>query len=528
MTYYPRHPQSHNDGRNNAVRPRRVAVPSSSPSTEHLDVLIVGAGISGIGAAYYLQDRSPSKSFAIVEARDALGGTWDLFRYPGIRSDSDLHTFGYEFRPWREKEAIAPGSSILRYLNDTAKEFGIDEHIRFNHRVIGADWSTDDSFWTVHLDRTDTDERFDITADWIFSASGYYNYEEGYAPEFPGADRFRGPIIHPQAWPEDLDYAGKRVVVIGSGATAITIVPAIAESADHVTMLQRTPSYILPTPAIDPYADRVRGRVGMERAHPIVRRRNIRKQALIWQLCRRFPTLMRRFIRWANVKSLPEGYPVDEHFNPPYRPWDQRMCFAPDGDFFTAIRSGKASMVTDRVRAFTETGIELESGQTIDADVIVTATGLNLLTFGGIDITVDGASVDLSEKVSYRGMMLDGVPNLAYSIGYTNSSWTLKVGLLCEYFTRLLNYMDESSFAVCYPERPEGNFPTRPLLDFGAGYIQRSLDTLPKQGPSSPWLTSMKYQDDVRLLRKAPVTDRFLRFRKAEKASRPKTVSTAA
>lgn len=488
---------------------------SATQPTEHVDVLVIGAGISGIGAAHYLKDRSPKKTFAVVEARSTLGGTWDLFRYPGVRSDSDLHTFGYEFRPWRELKAIAPASSILRYLTDTASEFGLHDHIRYHHRVLGANWSTDDLLWRVRLERTDTGELLELTAGWIFCASGYYRYDQGYSPDLPGAERFSGPIVHPQNWPENLDYAGRKVAIIGSGATAVTMVPALAETADQVTMVQRTPSYILPIPSIDPFAERKRKRLGADRAHPVIRKRNIAKQALIWRLCRTFPTVMRRFIRWVNVKSLPPGYPVDVHFNPPYKPWDQRVCFVPDGDFFAAIRTGKASMVTDRIRTFTETGIEFESGATLDADIIVTATGLNLLTFGGIELAVDGHPVDLAEKVSYRGVMLDGLPNFAYSIGYTNGSWTLKVGLVCEYFTRLLNYLDANDLAVCSPERPPGDFPTRPLLDFGAGYIQRSLDSLPKQGTTAPWLTSMKYQDDVTLLRTAPVVDRFLKLRRA-------------
>jgi cation diffusion facilitator CzcD-associated flavoprotein CzcO len=499
-------------------RSLEVRVMSVEPTPlEHLDVLIVGAGISGIGAAYYLQDRLPGKIFAIIEARAALGGTWDLFRYPGVRSDSDLHTFGFEFRPWREPKAIAPASSILNYLRDTASEFGIDKRIRYNQRVVGADWSSEDSRWTVHIERTDVEasgnrEYLDITTDWIFSASGYYSYDKGYAPAFAGTERFGGPIIHPQFWPEHLDYAGKRIVVIGSGATAVTIIPAMADDAAHITMIQRTPSYILPIPSEDRFAARMRRLFGTDRAHPIIRRRNIAQQRLIWRLSRRFPAQMRKFIRWANTKSLPEGFPVDEHFNPPYNPWDQRLCFVPDGDFFESIRSGKASVVTDRIRTLTEAGVELESGAVVEADIIITATGLNIRPFGGARLTIDGDPVQLHDKVAYRGVMLDGVPNFAYSIGYTNASWTLKVGLLCEYFTRLLTYMDAHGSAVCYPERPSGDFATRPLLDFGAGYVQRAIDDLPRQGSRSPWATSMDYYADVRMLRKSPIADRNLYF----------------
>ncbi|WP_238013436.1 NAD(P)/FAD-dependent oxidoreductase [Dactylosporangium sp. AC04546] len=485
------------------------------PVLEHLDVLIVGAGISGIGAARYLTVESPSKRFAILEAREASGGTWDLFRYPGIRSDSDLHTFGYEFKPWRDEQSIADAPRILAYLRETATEHDLDRHIRYRHRVLGASWSTGEARWTVDVERTDTGERVRLAARWIFCAGGYYRYDEGYTPTFEGQDRFAGTVVHPQAWPEDLDYAGKRVLVIGSGATAVTLVPAMAGAAAHVTMLQRTPTYILPVPRKDALADALKRYLGQQRGYAWTRRKNIVQQQLIWRFCQRYPRAARRLIRRINAKYLPVGYPVDEHFNPPYDPWDQRLCIVPDGDLFRAIRQGSAAVVTDRVATFTETGVLLESGRELEADVIVTATGLNVQALGGIALSVDGAAVHLPDTVAYKGMMLSGVPNFAYAIGYTNSSWTLKVGLLCEHFCRLLAHMDAHGYDICRPEPADPDMPTRPLLDFGAGYIQRAVDLLPRQGDRMPWRTSMNYQADVRLLRAAGVADPELHFARA-------------
>ncbi|MBC6446228.1 flavin-containing monooxygenase [Actinokineospora xionganensis] len=478
---------------------------------EHVDVLIVGAGISGIGAGRYLRTEHPSKSLVILEARAASGGTWDLFRYPGIRSDSDLHTFGYEFKPWRDKESIASADRILAYLRETATENGLDGHIRYHHKVLAAAWSTEDARWLVDVERTDTGERSRLSAGWIFSAGGYYRYDEGFTPHFEGRDRFAGRIVHPQHWPEDLDYAGKRVVVIGSGATAVTLVPAMADTAGHVTMLQRTPSYIVPVPKEDKVASLLTRVFGAERGYALTRRKNIAQSRAIWRFCQRFPGAARKIIRSLNVKLLPEGFPVDEHFNPPYDPWDQRLCAVPDGDLFRAIRKGKASVVTGRIETFTETGIRLENGAEVEADIIVTATGLNIELFGGIDLTVDERPVSFPDTVVYRGMMLSGVPNFAIAIGYTNSSWTLKIGLLCEYFCRLLRHLDDHGhhavWAVADPD-----LPTRPLLDFGAGYVQRSLTLLPKQGPAAPWLMAMDYHEDREQMRHGAVVDGHLHF----------------
>ncbi|MFJ8130378.1 flavin-containing monooxygenase [Streptomyces hydrogenans] len=488
-------------------------------AAEHLDVLIVGAGISGIGAARYLKTELPSKSFAILEARGASGGTWDLFRYPGIRSDSDLHTFGYEFKPWRDEQSIADAPRILDYLRQTAAENGIDPHTRYHHQVLGASWSSDEARWTVEVERADTGERTTLTCGWLFCAGGYYRYDEGFTPAFEGLERFRGPVVHPQHWPEDLDYAGRRVVVIGSGATAVTLVPSMAPTAAHVTMLQRTPTYILPIPRADAVANALKKYLGERRGHALSRRKNIAQQRLVWSFCRRFPKAARRLIRWINTRQLPAGYPVDEHFNPPYDPWDQRLCAVPDGDLFRVIREGRATVVTDRIASFTEGGVLLESGRELEADVVVTATGLNVRAFGGIRLTVDGREVSLPDTLAYKGMMLSGVPNLAFAIGYTNSSWTLKIGLLCEHFCRLLAHMDAHGHDTCRPEPADPGMPTRPFLDFGAGYVRRAVDSLPRQGDRMPWLTSMDYRDDVKLLRSGGVADPELVFSRTEARS---------
>ncbi|HWU21825.1 MAG TPA: NAD(P)/FAD-dependent oxidoreductase [Nocardioides sp.] len=481
----------------------------------HLDVLVIGAGISGIGAARYLLTERPGTTFAVLEARAASGGTWDLFRYPGIRSDSDLHTFGYEFKPWTDPKSIAGADRILAYLRETSEEYGVEPHIRYQHRVLEAAWSTAEARWTVQVERGDTGERFTMTAGWIFGATGYYDYEEGFTPRFEGRERFAGEIVHPQHWPEDLDYAGKKVVVIGSGATAVTLVPAMIEGgAEHVTMLQRTPTYIMPVPSEDKLAIRLGQVLGAERGYAAARRKNILKQRLVWQFCQTFPKTARTLIRSINARMLPDGFDVDTHFNPPYDPWDQRLCAVPDGDLFRTIRHGDATVVTDRIRTFTETGILLESGAELEADVIVTATGLNLKLFGGIDISVDGVPLHAPDHIAYKGMMLSGVPNLAFALGYTNSSWTLKIGLLCETFCQLLAHMAENGYDVCVPEAPE--METRPLLDFAAGYVQRALGDLPRQGVRAPWTMSMSYADDVKLVRGGAVADEFLRFSRAE------------
>ncbi|MGV0745408.1 flavin-containing monooxygenase [Mycolicibacterium sp. XJ870] len=480
--------------------------------SDHVDVLIIGAGISGIGAAYYVQREHPGRSYAILEARGATGGTWDLFRYPGIRSDSDLHTFGYEFKPWRDEHAIATADKILAYLRETVSENSIDRNIRFHHKVLGAAWNSAEARWTVDVERTDTEELIQITANWLFCGGGYYRYDQGYTPRFEGSDRFTGRIVHPQQWPEDLDYAGKKVVVIGSGATAVTLIPAMAPTAEHVTMLQRSPTYVMPVPAKDSFANLAKRLLGDERGYALTRRKNIAKQRAVYTLCQKYPRAARAVIRWINARKLPAGYPVGEHFSPRYNPWDQRLCAVPDGDLFAALRDGSASVVTDRIETFTENGILLESGRELEADIIVTATGLNVQLFGGMTLTVDGQPVNFADTVAYKGMMLSGVPNFVFAFGYTNSSWTLKVGLLCEHFCRLLSHLDAQGYATVRPEFGDSDMETRPLLDFAAGYVQRSVGELPRQGVDGPWVMSMNYTFDAAMLRNGPVVDPNLRF----------------
>ena len=481
-------------------------------SSEHLDVLIVGAGLSGIGAAHHLQERCPGKAYAIFEARGDLGGTWGLFRYPGIRSDSDMHTLGYRFRPWTAAKSIADGESILEYVRETAREAGIEANIRFHHRVVAAAWSSEEGRWTVEAERGDG-ETVTVTCGFLFVNSGYYRYDQGYTPEFPGIERFGGTVIHPQHWPEDADYAGKRVVVIGSGATAMTLVPALARDAAHVTMLQRSPTYVVSMPGEDPIARRLR-RVLPDRAvYPLVRWKNVLLQLVTYRLSRRRPELMKRMIRRGLVNALPAGYDIDKHFKPRYNPWDQRLCLVPDSDLFEAIRDGSAEIVTDRIETFTEGGLKLDSGAELEADVVITATGLNLLFLGGMRLLVDGEEPDVAETFIYKGMMLNGVPNFAFTIGYTNASWTLKADLTAEYICRVLNHMDGGGYEVCVPELDDPSVTEEPLLDFNAGYVLRSLSDLPKQGSKEPWKLKQNYPLDLRMLRYGPLEDGTLRFR---------------
>jgi monooxygenase len=495
---------------------------------EHLDVLIVGAGVSGIGCAYHLQTEQPRKSYAILEAREATGGTWDLFRYPGIRSDSDLHTFGYEFKPWRDEKAIADGPAILRYIRETASENGIDDHIRLGHRVERASWSSETACWSVEARRSDTGQLVRLTCGWLFCASGYYRYDQGYTPSFEGAERFHGPIVHPQHWPEDLEYAGKRVVVIGSGATAMTLAPAMAAQAGHVTLLQRSPSYVVSVPERDPIANALKRVLSARAAYTLTRRKNVWLQRTIYQLSRSRPRLLRRLLIGGVKRQLPEGYPVATHFNPRYDPWDQRLCAVPDGDLFKEIARGRVSVVTDHIAGLSEHAIALTSGQKLEADVIVTATGLNLLALGGIELSVDGHAVELSQTMAYKAMMLSDVPNFAFAVGYTNASWTLKVDLVCEHLCRLIAHMDACGYASCTPHNDDPTLETRPLLDFGAGYVQRSVHEWPRQGSRLPWSLAMSYAQDVKNLRKGPVEDPALKFaRKAAAAKAAPAVLAA-
>ncbi len=489
----------------------------ASTPTEHLDVLIVGAGLSGIGAAHHLQRQRPRDSWAIVEAREAIGGTWDLFRYPGIRSDSDMHTLGYRFRPWVEQKAIADGDSILRYVRETARQAGIDKKIRFDRRVVAASWSSADALWTVTVESS-AGERETITCSFVWMCSGYYRYDQGFTPEFPGIERFGGEVIHPQHWPEDADYAGKRVVVVGSGATAVTLVPALAADAAKVTMLQRSPTYIVSVPGEDAIANWLRRTIGERRAYALVRWKNVGLQSFFYRVSRRRPKLMRNVIRRGVVRALPPGFDVDTHFNPRYNPWDQRVCLVPDSDLFKCLADGSAEIATDTIKSFDEGGIELESGRRLEADVVVTATGLNLLFLGGTQLTIDGEEVDLGHRFTYKGMMLSGVPNLLFTIGYTNASWTLKADLVAEYGCRLLDHIETGGYDFCAPEVSDPSLDEEPLLDFTSGYVLRSLAELPKQGSKEPWKLRQNYPLDLRSLRHGPVDDQMRFGRVAEQA----------
>ncbi len=489
-------------------------------NSEHFDVLIVGAGLSGIGAASRLRQRYPEKTFTILESRDAIGGTWDLFRYPGIRSDSDMFTLGYDFKPWTDGQAIADGESIRAYIRETAREYDIEKEIRFGHRVARVSWSTERSGWTVEAQQTSTGETVRLTCDFLYMCSGYYRYDEGYCPQFEGIERFQGHIVHPQHWPEDLDYTGKRVVVIGSGATAVTLVPAMADRAAHVTMLQRSPTYIVSLPGRDPLADVLRGRLPDRVSYAIVRWKNVLLQMLSYQLSRRRPQLMKAILRRGISGSLPPGYDIDTHFKPSYQPWDQRLCLVPDGDLFEVLRDGSASIVTDRIQRFTENGILLESGQELEADVIITATGLNLQLLGGMSVEVDGKDVDPAETVVYKGAMASGVPNMAMALGYTNASWTLKADLVSDYVCRLLKYMDEHGYTKCTPVEPPADVPRSPALDLKSGYVLRSIASLPKQVDKAPWRLHQNYALDIRLFRHSPIDDAGLVFEAAPARAR--------
>jgi cation diffusion facilitator CzcD-associated flavoprotein CzcO len=488
-------------------------------ATEHVDVLVVGAGLSGIGAGAYLEQKCPWASYAVFESRDAIGGTWDLFRYPGIRSDSDMYTLGYSFRPWTGEKSIADGASILQYIKDTAAEYGVDKKIRFNHRVLKADWSSDDAVWRIEGERTDTGERVALTASFIFSCSGYYRYDKGYLPDFPGMDRFGGTIVHPQQWPEDLDVTGKRVVVIGSGATAVTLIPSLANTATHVTMLQRSPTYIASLPARDPIADVMKKVLPSRFSGRAIRWFKAITTQAFFQFSRHRPQTVKKMLRRMVERSLPKGYDIDTHFTPSYNPWDQRLCVVPDGDLFKAIKAGTASVVTDHIDTFTETGIALQSGATLDADIIVTATGLELLFIGGIALSVDGDAVDVASKLTYKGMMLEGVPNLALAVGYTNASWTLKCDLTCDYVCRLLNHLRETGLRQCTPVNTDAAVAPQPLLGLTSGYVLRSADKFPKQGSRFPWQVHQSFLRDYRAMKLRGVEDDAMVFSNPQPAA---------
>jgi monooxygenase len=481
-------------------------------SPEHLDVLVVGAGLSGIGAGHYLKTQCPWASWAIFEARDVIGGTWDLFRYPGVRSDSDMFTLGYTFRPWDQAKAIADGGSILQYIRDTAAADGIDARIRFRHRVVRAAWCGDEARWHVTARRADTGDTVEVTCGFLFCCTGYYRYDQGYLPDFAGMDRFRGTIVHPQAWPADLDYDGKRVAVIGSGATAVTLVPAMAQAAAHVTMVQRSPSYIASLPAEDPIANALRRVLPRRYSGSVVKWFKALTTQGFYRLSRSRPELVKRMLRRMLQRQLPAGYDIDTHFTPRYNPWDQRFCLVPDGDLFRAINDGTVSVVTDQIDTFTEKGLRLRSGAEIEADIIVTATGLELLFLGGMEISVDGEAVDLAARLTYKGMMIEGVPNLAVAVGYTNASWTLKCDLTCGYVCRLVNHMRATGMRQCTPVNRTPSAGTRPLLDLTSGYIQRSAHRFPRQGSRLPWQIHQSYLRDYRSLKMSGLQDDAMVF----------------
>ena len=478
---------------------------------EELDVLIVGAGISGIDGAFHLQKRCPGKRYAILEARERIGGTWDLFRYPGIRSDSDMYTLGFPFRPWTGKKSIAEGGDIRDYVEETAREFGIDRQIRFNHRVTRAAWSSAQARWTVEAEGPEGPKRY--RARFLYLGSGYYDYAQGYRPEWPGEESYRGRFVHPQFWPEDLDFAGKKIVVIGSGATAVTLVPALAETAGHVTMLQRSPSWIVARPSEDGIARRLQRLLPARAAARAIRWKNVLLGMLFFQRSRKRPDKVRALLlKWVG-EQLP-GRDIGKDFVPTYNPWDQRVCLVPDGDLFRAIREDRVSVVTGTIERFTETGIRLASGVELEADIVVTATGLVVKVLGGIAITVDGTPVKPADHINYKGMMLSDVPNMVLSFGYTNASWTLKCDLTARYFCRLVRHMDAHGLDICLPRLPAEGVERQPMLDFSSGYVQRAAGSLPGQGAKPPWRVYQNYFKDVAALGLGTVTDGVMEFRR--------------
>jgi len=478
---------------------------------EHFDVLIVGAGLSGIGAAYHLQERCPYKSYAILEGRDDLGGTWSLFRYPGVRSDSDMHTLGYSFKPWTGDNAVADGDAILAYVRETAEEFGITSKIHFGTRVESASFSTGEARWLVRTTREG--EPVEYSCNFLFVCAGYYDYEQGYTPGFEGMDDFEGRIVHPQKWTDDIDYAGKRVIVIGSGATAMTLVPVLAKKAAHVTMLQRSPTYVFAWPRKDVVANWLRARLEPMTAYRVTRFKNVMMGMAMYGLSRRFPKKARSFFVGRVQDALGSDFDVKTNWSPRYDPWDERLCLVADGDLFDAMKAGSVDVVTEHIARFTKTGIELKSGQKLDADLVVTATGLRLKFLGGMKLDVDGVVPDAASSMAYRGSMFSDVPNLAMSIGYINASWTLKCDLIAEYGCRLINHMDAHGYKTCTPRLDDPDMPREPLLDLRAGYVQRSMKDFPKGGTRVPWKLHQNYIRDILTMRRRPVDDGVMQFR---------------
>jgi cation diffusion facilitator CzcD-associated flavoprotein CzcO len=479
---------------------------------EQFDVVVVGAGLSGIGAAVHLRKLCPQRSFVVLEGRERMGGTWDLFRYPGIRSDSDMYTLGYSFKPWEQPKAIADGPSILKYVQDTAREHDLERHIRYGLQVRRAAWSSADARWTVEAERTASGEIVRFGCNFLFMCSGYYRYDAGYTPHFEGRDRFAGRIVHPQFWTDDIDYAGKRVVIIGSGATAVTLLPEMAKTAAHVTMLQRSPTWMVARPSEDALANRLRRWLPAKAAYALTRWKRVLLGMYFYNLCQRRPDKVKSLLLGGVRAWLGPDVDVARHFTPHYKPWDQRLCLVPDGDFFLALRRKKASVVTDEIECFTENGLKLKSGEELPADLVVTATGLELKVLGGLQLSVDGRAVDLAQTVSYKAMMYSGVPNLASSMGYTNASWTLKCDLTCEYVCRLLNHMQDHGQSQCTPTLKDASMALEPWSDFTSGYVQRAAHLFPKRGTVAPWKLKQNYIHDLMTLRYGKVDDGAMVF----------------
>ena len=492
-------------------------------SEEHVDVLIVGAGISGIGAGYHLQANCPNRSYAILERREQLGGTWDLFQYPGLRSDSDMYTLGYSFKPWTDPKAIADGPAILKYVRETAEEYGIDKKIRYGLKVKRASWSSADSTWTVEAVREGSGEACRYRCNFLFMCSGYFNYDGGYTPDFEGLEDFQGEVVHPQKWTSDIAYEGKRVVVIGSGATAVTLVPELAKKAAHVTMLQRSPTYMVSAPSEDAFANWARGKFSPKTAYGLTRWKNVLLGTALFKFCRRWPDAAKRLLRRGLERELRSDYDIDRHFTPFYNPWEQRMCLVPDSDFFKALNKGSVSITTDHIDRFAEDGIVLRSGEELGADLVVTATGLDLQLMGGLELSVDGEKVEPSQSMTYKSMMFSDIPNLALSFGYTNASWTLKCDLTCEYVTRLLNHMEAKGYTACVPRKVDPSVEIEPMLNLTSGYIMRSVDAFPKQGTKAPWRLYQNYLLDKLTISLARIDDKSLEFSGRPRAMEPTT-----
>lgn len=499
---------------------------ATSSDTGDYDVLIVGAGLSGIDAAYRLQTECPGKSFLILEGRDTLGGTWDLFRYPGVRSDSDMFTLGYPFRPWPEPKAIADGPSILNYVRETAQAFGLDRKIRYNQKVLRAAWSSAEARWTLEVEDTTTGAPLSYSCNFLLMCSGYYDYKQGYLPEWPGFSRFGGKIVHPQFWPEDLDYSGQRVVIIGSGATAVTLAPAMAPLAAQVTVVQRSPTYIVAVPAQDAAANWLREHLPKRLAYPVIRWKQILLGVLLYTLARKRPEATKKQLVGMVQQALGPDYNVERHFSPLYNPWDQRLCLVPDADLFKAIKQGKVSVVTGRIESFNEKGLQLSSGEQVEADIMVTATGLSMKLGGGVEFWVDGERKNFSDSLSYKGAMFSGIPNLASVFGYTNASWTLKADLIAQYVCRVLNYMDKHGYTECVPQRPSGGFTEAPAINLTSGYVRRAINILPRQGSKAPWKLYQNYLQDWARLRFGRISDGYLKFQRL-KAGKPLTPSAS-